>query len=99
MGMFKDFTRTEEREPHRDRTQTILRSHPEVRALIGKNPYTFLLILFTVTLQIALAIVLRESSWWIVILIAYGVGAFADHALFVMVHECAHNLVDRKSVV
>ena len=88
-----DFTHTDEREPHHDRTKAILQQHPEVRALIGKNPATFLIILGTVTAQIALAVVLRDAPWWMIVVVAYGIGAFADHALFVMVHECAHNLV------
>ena len=88
-----DFTHTDEREPHHHRTKAILRRHPDVRALIGKNPATFLIILVTVAAQIALSIALRDAPWWMIGLVAYGIGAFADHALFVMVHECAHNLV------
>ena len=88
-----DFTHTDEREPHHHRTKAILRRHPDVRALIGKNPATFLIILVTVAAQIALSIALRNAPWWMIGLVAYGIGAFADHALFVMVHECAHNLV------
>lgn len=92
-----DFARTDEREPHRDRTKAILQAHPEVRDLIGKNPATFFIILFTVALQITLAALLRDAPWWMIALVAYGVGAFADHALFVMVHECAHNLIFRST--
>ena len=88
-----DFTHTDEREPHHHRTKAILRRHPDVRALIGKNPATFLIILAIVAAQIALSIALRDAPWWMIGLVAYGIGAFADHALFVMVHECAHNLV------
>jgi hypothetical protein len=39
---------------------------------------------------------LRGSSWYVVLGAAYLVGAFADHALFVMIHECAHNLLFKK---
>ena len=92
-----DFTHTEKREPHHDRTKAILQQHPEVRSLIGKNPATFLIILATVAAQIALAVGLRDAPWWMIVLVAYGIGAFADHALFVMVHECAHNLVFKSS--
>lgn len=92
-GVRSGFTHTGDREPHGDRTKAILLTHPEVRALIGKNPGTFVIIVLTVVLQIALAAVLRDAPWWAVTLVAYGVGAFADHALFVMIHECAHNLV------
>lgn len=95
--MKADFTHTETREPHHDRTKSILAQYPEVRALIGKNPATFLIILATVAAQILLAVVLRDAPWWLIGLVAYGVGAFADHALFVMVHECAHNLVFRST--
>jgi sphingolipid delta-4 desaturase len=91
-----DFQWSAEREPHRERTQAILKQHPEVRALIGRNPYTALLIVGTVALQLAAAYALRDASWWWIIGAAYLVGAFADHALFVMVHECAHNLVFRR---
>ena len=83
------------REPHRERTQAILREHPQVRELIGKNPYSFLLIVAVVALQIGLAAALGNRPWWLILLAAYGVGAFADHALFVMIHECAHNLIFR----
>lgn len=51
------------------------------------------MILFCVGLQIVLAICLSGSSWWLVALIAYAVGAFASHTLFICIHECAHNLV------
>ena len=67
-----------------------------MRELIGRNPYTILIIMFAVFLQIGLAIVLREQPWWLIFVIAYFVGAFADHALFVSIHECAHNLLFKK---
>jgi sphingolipid delta-4 desaturase len=34
-----------------------------------------------------------DQAWWMVLLAAYFLGAFADHALFVMIHECAHKLL------
>src|SRR4030095_11667351 len=58
-----------------------------------KNPKTIFAILGLVALQVALAWMLADQSWWIVIGAAYVVGAFANHALFVMIHECAHRLV------
>jgi sphingolipid delta-4 desaturase len=83
-------------EPHRIRTKLILKAHPEVRQLIGKNPATFWFILGIVSLQVAIAWFLRDKPWWAMLLAAYLVGAFANHALFVMIHECAHNLLFRK---
>ncbi len=93
-----DFSYSTIAEPHRERTKTILRRHPEIRELIGKNPVTFWYTLGIVAVQIALAYVLREQSWWLIFGVAYLIGAFADHALFVVIHECAHNLVFKRKV-
>ena len=89
----KDFIFSTAPEPHRIRTKQILKQHPQVRQLIGKNPATFWVILLLVAVQITLAVLLRQQSWWLIIAVAYLIGAFADHALFVMIHECAHRLI------
>jgi len=93
MSKRTDFVYSHKQEPHRLRTRQILQQHPEVRKLIGKNHYTVFAILGLVLLQVALAWLLRDRSWWLIAGIAYVVGAFADHALFVMIHECAHHLL------
>lgn len=88
-----DFVYSAKQEPHRLRTRQILKEHPEVRKLIGKNKYTFFAILGLVTFQVVLAGLVSQQSWWIVFGAAYLLGAFADHSLFVMIHECAHHLL------
>ncbi|MFL5738855.1 MAG: fatty acid desaturase [Flavisolibacter sp.] len=88
-----DFIYSANPEPHRMRTKQILKQNPQIRKLIGKNSSTFGLILFLVSLQIALSIVLSNQAWWLIFVVAYLVGAFIDHALFVMIHECAHRLI------
>lgn len=87
------FTWSEEREPHKQRTKTIIKEHPEIRTLIGLNPFTFLIILFCVGLQVTLAWVLKDQSWIWNVLAAYFIGAFACHTLFVCIHEASHNLI------
>jgi sphingolipid delta-4 desaturase len=89
----KDFIYSNTSEPHRIRTKQILKQHPDVRKLIGKNPTTFLFIVLLVGLQVSGAWLLADQSWWLIFAIAYFVGAFIDHALFVMIHECAHRLL------
>jgi len=89
----KDFIHVTCSEPHRVRTKEILKQVPEMRKLIGKNPYTFFAILGLVAFQIAGCVLVSNQSWWIVLGAAYLLGAFADHALFVMIHECAHRLI------
>lgn len=91
-----DFFWSEQCEPHKLRTKELIKKHPEIRKLIGRNPYTFLVILFCVVLQTTLAFLLKDASWWLIFVVAYFVGAFADHTLFVCVHECTHNLVFKK---
>jgi sphingolipid 4-desaturase/C4-monooxygenase len=83
-------------EPHRIRTKDILKEHPGIRCLIGKNPLTIFAIIGLVSLQIVLAWLVSDEAWWAVVLTAYVIGAFADHALFVMIHECAHKLLFKK---
>lgn len=83
-------------EPHRARTRQILSEHPEVRHLISKNPYTIFAILGLSGGMVALSYWVSLKSWWIVFLVAYLVGAFANHALFVMIHECSHHLLFKK---
>ena len=91
-----DFLHSDAPEPHRDRTKQILRRHPEVRSLIGPTPATFWCIAGLVGLQFAVAWFVADRPVWLVVLLAYTVGAFVSHGLFVMIHECAHRLVFQK---
>jgi len=93
MAKRTSFNWSDDGEPHKQRTKIIIKEHPGIRALIGLNPYTFLIILFCVGVQLVLAWVLRDQSWWWNVLAAYLIGAFACHTLYVCIHECSHNLV------
>jgi sphingolipid 4-desaturase/C4-monooxygenase len=93
-----DFIYSDSSEPHRIRTRQILKQHPDVRKLIGKNPRTILFILFLVSFQISGAFFMADKPWWAIFVAAYFVGAFVDHALFVMIHECAHKLIFKNPV-
>ncbi len=84
-------------EPHRIRTRQIIKAHPEVKALMTRNPMTFGIILFCVVSQVVIAWLLRDQAWYWSLLVAYGVGAFFSHTLFVTIHEAAHNLIFRKT--
>jgi sphingolipid delta-4 desaturase len=95
--LLQKFAFSATQEPHRDRTKELLGHHPELRGLIGKNPYTFFVILAGVAIQLGVGTLVRGSAWWVVVLAAFFVGAFASHALWVMIHECSHNLIFSKS--
>ncbi|HEY2018849.1 MAG TPA: fatty acid desaturase [Bryobacteraceae bacterium] len=91
------FSYSPEREPHRSRTKELLENHPDVRRHIGKNPQTFWIILAGVSLQVGVGVLVKGAPWWVIVAAAFFVGAFASHALWVMIHECAHNLIFTKS--
>ncbi len=89
----KEFQFSNSPEPHKERTRAILKAHPEVREHIGRNPISFLIILFVVGLQITIAYLLSSQPWWLALIVAFLVGAFANHACYVLIHEAAHNLI------
>jgi sphingolipid delta-4 desaturase len=61
-----------------------------------RTPATFLIGLVCVGAQVLLAYLLRNQAWYWTLPVAYLVGAFLSHTLFVVIHEAAHNLVFRK---
>jgi sphingolipid 4-desaturase/C4-monooxygenase len=81
---------------HSDRAKAILTAHPNVRRLIGRNPWTGALGFFLVSFQIAMAAgfgILGPSRWPLILVAAWFVGAFANHALYVIIHEASHDLI------
>ncbi len=96
--MKKKFNFSETPEPHIKRTKEIIKKYPEIKKLMGRNPNSFFYILGIVLVQIGISVLLSDQSWWLVLLVAYAVGAFANHALFVLIHECTHNMVFQNRV-
>jgi sphingolipid 4-desaturase/C4-monooxygenase len=89
------FVFAEGREPHVPRAREVLRAHAEIRSLAGRNPWSAFLIFALVAFQTGLAWLLSGRPVWLILLAAWIVGAFASHALWVLIHDCAHNLVVR----
>lgn len=89
------FTLLDTAEPHVSRARAILKAHPEVRALVGPTPSTFLVLLALVSGQTALALSLQHASIWMLIFVAYTVGAVINCAVLNMIHEACHNLIFR----
>ncbi|HZA65791.1 MAG TPA: fatty acid desaturase [Geminicoccaceae bacterium] len=94
--MALEFTHLDGHPVHRQRARAILAEHPEVRKLMGQNPTSALWAVGLVALQWAAAALLRDVSWLWIFVTAYLFGAFVNHALYVLIHECTHNLVFRK---
>jgi sphingolipid delta-4 desaturase len=96
--MRDSFAQTNSPNPHIQRGKDILKTYPQVRALFAPYPLTALCIAGIVAFQMAMAYALRDASWVWMILAMYLLGAFASHALFVLIHEATHNLIVRGSV-
>ncbi|MEL6927163.1 MAG: fatty acid desaturase [Cyanobacteria bacterium J06600_6] len=78
---------------HIQRSQAILRQHPEIRQYFGNYPLSILPIFLLVILQWSIAWLVRDLNWLAVGAIAFLVGQFVLHSLGIFVHEAAHNLI------
>ena len=84
---------TSQPEPHLGRTRQMLKDHPELAELFGPWQGTALLLVLLVAAQVAAAWALRDAHAGWLLLAAWTGGAFANHAAWVLLHECSHNLV------
>lgn len=84
--------------PHLMRMKEILKLHPQIKTLSGYYRPTALYALLLVLAQLGLAIIFTQTPWWILLLASYFIGATLNHALFVILHECTHNLVFKKPI-
>lgn len=82
--------------PHMARMTTILRAHPEVRDLYGRNPATAWWILAVAAFQFSLAALAGHLAWPWALPLAWVFGAFASHACYVLLHEAIHGLIFRR---
>jgi len=81
---------------HVERRKQILEKYPQVRDLFGRDELTFKItagIFFGQLLIAAFLGWLGLSYWWLSLLLAICVGAFANHANFVIIHDAIHNCV------
>lgn len=92
------FYQSESDQPHPGRARAIIKAHPEVRQLMVRNTWTALIALSVVVVQTSLAFCFGKLGfgyWWLSLVIAYCVGAFANHANYVIIHDATHNLIFR----
>jgi sphingolipid delta-4 desaturase len=94
--MQQDFFPADFDQPHPERTRAILKAHPEVRQLFGRNPWTALILLFVLSIQTSIAFAMGRLGigyWWLSLIIAFCLGAFANHCMYVIIHDATHNLI------
>ena len=91
-----DFLVAEPMRPHPQRRRAILAAHPEVAKLFVIDPLTAYITLGVVIGQSVIAGYLGHLGlgyWWLTLIVAYFVGAFANHAMFVVIHDAVHNTI------
>ena len=93
------FFRSNHPEPHKLRRKQIWEKHSEtLKPLMGANPWSALIVLGIISSQLGLSIYSQQLPWWGVGLLAYFIGAFFNHALYVFIHEATHNLIFKKTL-
>ena len=93
VGITYKFLSTENLEPHVSRRNTILSKHPKIKQWMGHDTRTKWWCLILIFLQIGFAHIVPNFSWKFQLAIAYIIGATITQALFLAIHECAHNLL------
>lgn len=96
--MAQDFLQADWPDAHLGRRKAILEKHPDVKGLMGPNPATAVFVVALVAAQLTAAglIAAGDLHWLWVVVLAYLLGAFPNHALYVLIHECTHNLVFKR---
>lgn len=92
------FYQSDSDQPHPGRARAIIKAHPEIRQLMARNPWTALIAVSIVAMQTGIAFGMGRLGfgyWGLSLLIAYCVGAFANHANYVIIHDATHNLIFR----
>jgi sphingolipid delta-4 desaturase len=90
------FSWSSEREPHAERRRQMLQKYPQIKQLYGPCARTKYVCTALVAAQLALAFLLRDAPWWLIVLAAYAVGGVINQWLLLAIHELSHNLAFKK---
>ncbi|KAL6053423.1 Sphingolipid delta(4)-desaturase DES1-like [Balamuthia mandrillaris] len=88
-----DYVRVEHPQMHRSRRQQILKKYPAIKDLQRPSATTALWTLLLVVGQTWLAWFCQDYHPALLFLLGYFVGAFIDHALWVLIHDYTHEAV------
>lgn len=84
-------------EPHASRRKEMIKSHPELKELMGHEPLTKYIVLVVMAVHLGTAYYLRHSAFtfkfWI---LSYFLGGTLVQILFLANHEISHNLAFKK---
>ncbi|MFN0013369.1 MAG: fatty acid desaturase [Saprospiraceae bacterium] len=89
---------------HFIRGAKVLEAHPEVKQLMGYDPWAPAVVAFIVFAQLGCCYLVGRyctsfsEYWWQILLLSYFVGGTLSHWAGMGIHECAHNLMARTTV-
>jgi len=66
--------------------------YPEIKQLMGHDPYLKYVVTAMVFVQIFSAYLLRDASWVVVVVASYVWGGVINHSMALAIHEISHNL-------
>lgn len=87
-----DFFWSNSEEPHKQRNSEILKKYPQIQELFGHDPKTKWQVLGFISAQVILAALVRNQSWWVLVTVAYVLGAVAGQAIILAMHEISRKL-------
>lgn len=82
-------------QPHWVRRKAIMKAHPEIQELqvVRRDSALWVLAIVAIQTVIAYAVSLYEPAWYVTFLAGYCIGAVADHAMWVLIHDLTHDAV------
>jgi sphingolipid 4-desaturase/C4-monooxygenase len=97
--MKNSFIKVDYSNVHVTRYREIIKKYPEVRKLFGPNNQTLLWILVLSFGHLYLSYLFRDFSWPIIFALCFFIGAVINHSLYVLIHECCHNLAAKNDKI
>jgi sphingolipid delta-4 desaturase len=70
----------------------MLARYPEIKNLYGPCRKTKYVCTALVMAQLGLCFLMKDASWWLLLLSAYAVGGVINQSLLLAIHELSHNL-------
>jgi sphingolipid delta-4 desaturase len=87
----EDFTWARNDEPHVVRRREILKKHPEIMKLYRKDPLSAVFCVCVVTIQFAMAWIVRDWDWIPLILATWIISGTCNHSNVLAMHEVSHD--------
>ncbi|CAD5113593.1 DgyrCDS2754 [Dimorphilus gyrociliatus] len=81
-----------EEEPHSDRRKEILRKYPQIKKLMGHDPWMVVFVTIEIIIQLFMCYIIQDANWPTLLISAYVIGGTINHSLGSAIHEIGHNL-------